>query len=150
VYHHAPTGTYASAVHVAQVEVDVETGLVRLLRYVVAHDCGRVINPSIVEGRIHGGVAQGIGSALYEEVIYDDAGQLLTSGFMDYHIPFADELPPIEIVHLDFPPPRNPLGMKGMGEDGAISPRPRSPMPSRTRSPPSECRSETFRLPRAA
>lgn len=122
VYHHVPTVTYASAVHIAQVEVDPETGAVRLLRYVVAHDCGRVINPMIVEGQIHGGVAQGVGGALFEELVYDDAGQLLSSGFMDYHIPVADELPPIETVHLEFPSPRNPLGVKGLGEGGAISP----------------------------
>ncbi|MGH7322904.1 MAG: xanthine dehydrogenase family protein molybdopterin-binding subunit [Candidatus Rokuibacteriota bacterium] len=121
-YHHVPTVTYASAVHVAQVEVDAETGRVRLLRYVVAHDCGRVINPMIVEGQIHGGVAQGVGGGLFEELPYDEAGQLLASGFMDYHIPVADELPPIETVHLECPSPRNPLGVKGLGEGGAISP----------------------------
>jgi carbon-monoxide dehydrogenase large subunit len=122
VYHHAPVGTYASAVHVAQVEVDAATGAIRLLRYVVAHDCGRVINPMIVEGQIHGGVAQGIGGALWEELVYDDAGQVLASGFMDYHLPCADELPAIETIHLEYPSPLNPLGMKGVGEGGAISP----------------------------
>ncbi|MBI2154948.1 MAG: xanthine dehydrogenase family protein molybdopterin-binding subunit, partial [Candidatus Rokubacteria bacterium] len=122
VYHHVPTVTYASAVHVAQVEVDPQTGAVTLLRYVVAHDCGHVINPMIVEGQIHGGVAQGVGGALFEEMIYDEAGQLLTSTFMEYHIPTAAELPPIETVHLEFPSPRNPLGIKGLGEGGAISP----------------------------
>ena len=122
VYHHVPTVTYASAVHVAQVEVDPQTGAVTLLRYVVAHDCGHVINPMIVDGQIHGGVAQGVGGALFEEMIYDEAGQLLTSTFMEYHIPTAAELPPIEIVHLEFPSPRNPLGITGLGEGGAISP----------------------------
>ena len=122
VYHHVPTVTYASAVHVAQVEVDPQTGAVTLLRYVVAHDCGHVINPMIVDGQIHGGVAQGVGGALFEEMIYDEAGQLLTSTFMEYHIPTAAELPPIETVHLEFPSPRNPLGIKGLGEGGAISP----------------------------
>ncbi len=121
-YHHVPTVTFASAVHIAHVEVDPETGAVTLLRYVVAHDCGHVINPMIVDGQIHGGVAQGVGGALFEEILYDDAGQLLTTTFMDYHIPFADELPPIETVHLEFPSPRNPLGIKGLGEGGAISP----------------------------
>jgi len=121
-YHHVPTVTFASAVHIAQVEVDPETGAVRLLRYVVVHDCGRLINPTIVDGQIHGGVAQGIGGALFEEMVYDDSGQLLSSGFMDYHIPRADELPFIETVHLEFPSPRNPLGIKGLGEGGAISP----------------------------
>jgi len=122
VYHHQPTVTYTSAVHVALVEVDPGTGAVRLLRYVVAHDCGRVINPTIVEGQIHGGVAQGVGGALLEEMVYDDAGQLLTGTLMDYLVPTAMELPPIETVHLEYPSPRNPLGIKGVGEGGAISP----------------------------
>jgi aerobic carbon-monoxide dehydrogenase large subunit len=121
-YHHVPTVTYASAVHVAQVEVDVATGRVTLLRYIVAHDCGRVINPVIVEGQVHGGVAQGVGGALFEEMVYDETGQLLTGSLMDYAVPKADDLPPIETVHLEFPSPRNPLGVKGLGEGGAISP----------------------------
>jgi carbon-monoxide dehydrogenase large subunit len=121
-YHHVPTVTYASAVHVAEVEVDVGTGHVRLLRYVVSHDCGKVINPVIVEGQVHGGVAQGVGGALFEEMAYDEQGKLLTGTFMDYLVPTAMELPPIETVHLEFPSPRNPLGVKGLGEGGAISP----------------------------
>ena len=121
-YHHVPTVTYASAVHVAQVEVDVGTGGVKLLRYVVAHDCGKVINPIIVEGQVHGGVAQGIGGALFEDMAYDEQGQLLAGSLMDYAVPKADDLPPIETVHLEFPSPRNPLGVKGLGEGGAISP----------------------------
>ena len=121
-YHHVPTVTYASAVHVAQVEVDLGTGGVKLLRYVVAHDCGRVINPTIVEGQVHGGVAQGVGGALFEEMVYDETGQLLTGSLMDYAVPKADDLPPIETVHLECPSPRNPLGVKGLGEGGAISP----------------------------
>ena len=121
-YHHVPTVTFASAVHVARVEVDVGTGHVTLLRYVVAHDCGKVINPLIVEGQVHGGVAQGVGGALYEEMVYDEQGQLLTGSLMDYLVPTAMELPPLETVHLEFPSPRNPLGMKGLGEGGAISP----------------------------
>jgi carbon-monoxide dehydrogenase large subunit len=121
-YHHVPTVTYASAVHVAQVEVDVGTGHVRLLRYLVAHDCGKVINPIIVEGQVHGGVAQGVGGALYEEMVYDEEGQLLTGSLMDYLVPTAMELPPIDTVHLEYPSPRNPLGIKGLGEGGAISP----------------------------
>jgi carbon-monoxide dehydrogenase large subunit len=122
VYHHQPTVTYTSAVHVAHVEVDTGTGAVRLLRYMVAHDCGKLINPIIVEGQIHGGVAQGVGGGLLEEMAYDEAGQLLTGTFMDYLVPTAMELPPIETVHLEFPSPRNPLGIKGIGEGGAISP----------------------------
>src|SRR5687767_5067124 len=121
-YHHVPTVTYASAVHVAHVEVDTGTGYVKLLKYVVAHDCGKVINPVIVEGQVHGGVAQGVGGALFEEMAYDDEGQLLTGTFMDYLVPTSMELPSIETVHLEFPSPRNPLGIKGLGEGGAISP----------------------------
>jgi carbon-monoxide dehydrogenase large subunit len=122
VYQHQPTVTYASAVHVAYVEVDVGTGVVRLLRYLVAHDCGKVINPVIVEGQVHGGVAQGIGGALLEEMVYDEQAQLLTGTFMDYLVPTAMEVPAIETVHLEYPSPRNTLGMKGVGEGGAISP----------------------------
>jgi aerobic carbon-monoxide dehydrogenase large subunit len=121
-YHHVPTVTYASAVHVAQVEVDPGTGYVRLLKYVVAHDCGKVINPMIVEGQVHGGVAQGVGGALFEEMAYDGEGQLLTGTLMDYLVPSATDLPAIDTVHLEYPSPRNPLGMKGLGEGGAISP----------------------------
>jgi carbon-monoxide dehydrogenase large subunit len=121
-YHHVPTVTYASAVHVAQVAVDPDTGAVRLLRYVVAHDCGRVINPIIVDGQVHGGVAQGVGGGLFEEIAYDSQGQLLSGTLMDYAVPRADDLPAIECVHLEYPSPRNPLGTKGLGEGGAISP----------------------------
>jgi len=102
--------------------VDPETGVVTLLRYVVAHDCGKVINPRIADGQVHGGVAQGIGGALYEELVYDEHGQLLTGSLMDYLVPTAMEVPPIETVHLEYPSPRNPLGVKGLGEGGAISP----------------------------
>jgi carbon-monoxide dehydrogenase large subunit len=122
VYHHQPTVTYTSATHVAVVDVDPGTGAVKLLRYLVAHDCGRIINPVIVEGQIHGGVAQGVGGGLLEEMVYDEQAQLLTGTFMDYLVPTAMELPAIETVHLEYPSPRNPLGMKGIGEGGAISP----------------------------
>src|SRR4029453_19156650 len=121
-YHHVPTVTYASAVPVAQVEVDISTGRVTLRRYIVAHDCGKVINPTIVEGQVHGGVAQGVGGALLEEMVYDADGQLLTGTLMDYLVPTSMELPDIESVHRESPSPRNPLGIKGLGEGGAISP----------------------------
>lgn len=121
-YYTVPTVTYSSAVHAALVEVDVETGAVTLLRYLVVHDCGRVINPRLVDGQIHGGVAQGIGGALFEELRYDEAGQLLTGTFMEYPVPPAAALPPIETHHLECLSPRNPLGVKGLGEGGAISP----------------------------
>lgn len=121
-YHHVPTVTYANATHVAIIEVDPGTGVVKLVRYVVAHDCGRVINPMIVDGQIHGGVAQGVGGALLEELVYDENGQLLSGSFMDYLVPTAMELPRITTIHMEFPSPRNPLGIKGVGEGGAISP----------------------------
>jgi carbon-monoxide dehydrogenase large subunit len=103
------------------VEVDVETGAVSLLRCVAVHDCGRPINPMIVEGQLHGGIAQGIGSALLEEIVHDDAGQLLTATFMDYCPPRADEVPSLDVLSLDFPSTVNPLGIKGVGESGIIA-----------------------------
>jgi carbon-monoxide dehydrogenase large subunit len=116
------TVTWAFGAHGCVVEVDEETGAVRVLRYVAVHDCGRPINPTIVEGQVHGGIAQGIGAALGEELIYDDAGQLLTATLMDYPVPRSDELPAFDVVALDFPSARNELGIKGVGESGVISP----------------------------
>jgi CO/xanthine dehydrogenase Mo-binding subunit len=84
------------------------------------HDCGRLINPRIVEGQIHGGVAQGIGGALYERLVYDEHGQLLNASFMDFLMPYATEIPTIETAHLETPSPLNPLGIKGAGEAGVI------------------------------
>ena len=121
-YGTVPTVTYASAVHVAVVEVDPETGAIAILRYVVAHDCGRVVNPLIVEGQVHGGVAQGIGGAMSELLAYDAGGQPLVGSLMDYAVPKARDLPRFETVHLEYPSPRNPLGVKGVGEGGAIAP----------------------------
>jgi len=112
--------TFASGVHAATVEVDIGTGMLRILRYVAAHDCGRLINPTIVEGQIHGGVAQGVGGAFYEKLAYDSDGQLLSASFMDYCIPTAKEVPSIETMHLETPSPLNPLGIKGAGEAGVI------------------------------
>ena len=122
VFHYPGTVAWAFGVHAVALEVDVETGALGLLKYVASHDCGRPINPMIVEGQIHGGVAQGIGTALGEELLYDDAGQLLTGTFMDYPIPRAADMPPLEIHHLDFPSPINELGIKGVGESGVVSP----------------------------
>src|SRR2546426_3109298 len=121
-YHHVPTVTFASAVHVARVEVDVGTGHVTLLRYVVAHDCGKVINPLIVEGQIHGGVAQGVGGALYEELVYDEQGQPRTQSLLEYVMPTAEQVPSMKIANLVTPSPLNPLGVKGIGEAGALAP----------------------------
>jgi CO/xanthine dehydrogenase Mo-binding subunit len=119
-YYAPPHATFASGCHAAVVEVDIETGVVRVLEYVVQHDCGRIVNPTIVEGQIHGGVAQGIGGALYERLSYDAAGQPLARTFMEFHIPTAKEVPSIDVVHLETPSPLNPLGVKGVGEAGAI------------------------------
>jgi CO/xanthine dehydrogenase Mo-binding subunit len=115
------TVTFANGVHAVVVEVDPETGGVTLRRYVVVHDCGRLINPMIVEGQVAGGVAQGIGGALHEELIYDPNGQLLTASFLDYGLPEATDVPAIEVHHLETPSTRNPLGLKGVGEAGAIA-----------------------------
>lgn len=117
-----PTVTFSSGFHVAVVEVDKETGFVNILRYIVVHECGKVLNPKIVDGQIQGGVAQGIGGALYEEIVYDEHGQLLTGTYMDYLIPTAMEVPVVEMGHQEFLSPRNPIGVKGVGEGGAISP----------------------------
>ena len=120
VYCDLPGPTFSGAVHVAVVEVDPGTGRVTVRRYALVEDCGRVINPLIVEGQIHGAVAQGIGEALLESVVYDDDGQLLTATLMDYALPRADDLPLIEIGHLETPSPITPGGVKGMGEGGTI------------------------------
>ena len=101
-------------------EVDPETFQIEIQRYVVVHDCGRVINPLILDGQIHGGVAQGIGNAYYERLVYDDEGQLLNASLMDYLLPTSLEVPRIEIGHEVTPSPLNPMGVKGAGEAGAI------------------------------
>jgi carbon-monoxide dehydrogenase large subunit len=113
-------GSTASGVHAMQVEVDPETAMVKVLRYVVVHDCGRVINPLLVEGQIQGGVAHGIGNAFFEQLRYDESGQLLNASFMDYLLPTAVEVPAVEISHTETPSPLNPLGVKGVGEAGCI------------------------------
>ena len=113
-------GTAACATHLAVVEVDPETYHIATRAYYVAEDCGRIINPLIVDGQVQGGVAQGIGAALLEDVVYDGAGQILTASFVDYLLPTAAEIPPIGITHLELPPPDNLLGVRGMGEGGTI------------------------------
>jgi CO/xanthine dehydrogenase Mo-binding subunit len=119
-YFAPPQATFASGNHAAIIEVDPETGTVEILKYVAVHDCGKVINPMIVEGQVHGGVAQGIGGSFYERMMYDEDGQPLSTTFMDYLIPTAAEIPPIETAHLETPSPLNPLGIKGAGEAGVI------------------------------
>ena len=120
VYFDPPGPTFSGAVHVAAVEVDVETGAVSIRRYVVAEDCGPIVNPMLVDGQIHGAVAQGIGEALLEHVVHDDEGQLLTGTLMDYALPRATDVPPLAIEHLETPSPLMPGGVKGMGEGGTI------------------------------
>jgi carbon-monoxide dehydrogenase large subunit len=120
-YYSPPRSTFANGMHAAIVETDPETAEVRILRYCVVHDCGPMINPMIVEGQIHGGVAQGVGGALYERMHYDEHGQLLNASFMDFLMPYVTEVPNgIEIDHLETPTPLNPLGIKGLGEAGVI------------------------------
>jgi aerobic carbon-monoxide dehydrogenase large subunit len=112
--------SFASGVHGVIIEVDVTTGMVSFVKYVAVHDCGRVINPMVVEGQVHGGVAQGIGGAFFERLVYNEEGQLMNASFMDYLIPTAAEVPTIEVGHIETPSPLSPLGMKGAGEAGVI------------------------------
>jgi aerobic carbon-monoxide dehydrogenase large subunit len=102
--------------------VDEETGFVEVLRYLTVDDCGRMLNPMVVEGQIQGGVAHGIGTALFEESIYDEDCQLLSGSYMDYLLPSAAEVPPIEVGHQECLSELNPFGIKGCGEGGAVSP----------------------------
>ncbi|HKA54215.1 MAG TPA: xanthine dehydrogenase family protein molybdopterin-binding subunit [Candidatus Binatia bacterium] len=121
-HYEPPPATHANASHLATVEVDIETGQVKLLRYIVVEDCGTIINPLVVNGQIQGGVAQGIGTALYEQALYDENGQFLTGTLMDYLVPTAVDVPRVEIGHIESPSPYTPGGIKGMGEGGAIAP----------------------------
>jgi carbon-monoxide dehydrogenase large subunit len=116
-----PNFTFPAGAHVCAVEVDTETGEVEILKYVAVDDCGNVINPTIVEGQVHGGVAQGIAEALYEEAVYDDAGNLLTSSMHSYRIPSAAELPSFVTDRTVTPSSTNPMGVKGVGEAGTIA-----------------------------
>lgn len=113
-------GTTTSATHIVAAEIDPKTYQIKLRNYSVCEDCGRVINPLIVDGQVHGGVAQGIGAALYEEVVFDERGQILTASLADYVIPAAGEIPPIKVVHLETESPSTVGGFRGMGEGGTI------------------------------
>jgi aerobic carbon-monoxide dehydrogenase large subunit len=115
-----PPATFAHGSHLAVVDVDPETGLVEIVAYVVAEDCGRMVNPMIVEGQTQGAVAQGIGNALYEDFVYDESGQPLTTTFMDYLIPGTMDVPPVDVVHVETPPAVSVSGFKGMAEGGTI------------------------------
>jgi CO/xanthine dehydrogenase Mo-binding subunit len=102
------------------VRVDPATFRLQILKYVVVHDCGRIINPLVLQGQIEGGVAQGIGGAFYERLAYDSEGQLRNASFMEFLMPYATEIPSIDIDHIETPSPLNPLGVKGAGEAGVI------------------------------
>ena len=119
-YYSPLRSTFAAGMHAAVVETDPDTAEIRVLRYCVVHDCGRVVNPMILEGQVHGGVAQGVGGALYERMVYDEHGQLLNATFMDFLMPYATEVPLVEVDHMETPSPLNPLGIKGAGEAGVI------------------------------
>ncbi len=119
-YFSPPGSTWAAGCHAAYVRVDPKTFRLEILKYVVAHDCGRLINPLVVQGQIEGGVAQGIGGAFYERLAYDSEGQLRNASFMEFLMPYATEIPPVEIAHIETPSPLNPLGVKGAGEAGVI------------------------------
>jgi carbon-monoxide dehydrogenase large subunit len=121
MFYDPPNFTYPFGSHLALVEIDRETGHVKLKRYVAVDDCGPQINPVIVEGQVHGGVVQGIGQALWEEAVYDEFGQLITGSMMDYALPRADCLPEIEVLSTVTPSPHHPLGLKGIGEAGTIA-----------------------------
>ncbi|HEV8438526.1 MAG TPA: xanthine dehydrogenase family protein molybdopterin-binding subunit [Methylomirabilota bacterium] len=121
-YFAAPRPTFASGAHVAVVEVERDTGRVAIVDYAVASDAGPLINPRIVEGQIHGGVAQGVGGALYEELAYDETGQPRMQSLMEYVMPTAGQIPSVRIEHLTTPSPLNPLGVKGVGEAGTVAP----------------------------
>ncbi len=121
-YWEPPTVTWSYAAHVAIVEVDREIGQVKIDKYAIAHDCGVVVNPLLVEGQIAGGTAQGLGGILFEDIVYDTEGQLLTGSLADYMVPTADDVPGMALIHQHSPSPLNPLGVKGVGEGGAVAP----------------------------
>lgn len=123
-YFSPPEYTYPFGAHACVVEIDTTTGEIRILRYVAVDDCGRVINPMMVEGQVQGGIAQGIGQALYEQVVYDEAGQLLTGSLMDYAVPKAEQLPDYSCERTETPTKVNPMGVKGVGEAGTIGATP--------------------------
>jgi carbon-monoxide dehydrogenase large subunit len=119
-YFAPPQAGYSSSIHACVLDVDPETGVVDIVRYVVGHDCGKLLNPLIVEGQILGGVAHGLSNALYEEAVFDESGQPLASSYLDYVLPSAREMPRVRIFHQESPSPLNPLGVKGAGEAGTL------------------------------
>ena len=123
-YHDTPNCTWPFGTHIAIVEVDEETGEVDLARYIAVDDVGKKINPMIVDGQLHGGIAQGVGQALWEGAVYGDDGQLQSGSMLDYALPHASGLPAFELDETVTPSPVNPLGIKGVGEAGAIASTP--------------------------
>ncbi|MEU2347839.1 aerobic carbon-monoxide dehydrogenase large subunit [Modestobacter sp. NPDC049651] len=119
-YYSPLRSTFAAGAHAAVVEIDPATWEIDVVQYAVVHDCGKIVNPMIVEGQVHGGVAQGVGGALYERMAYDRDGQLQNASFMDFLMPYASEVPPVDIDHQETPSPLNALGIKGAGEAGVI------------------------------
>jgi aerobic carbon-monoxide dehydrogenase large subunit len=119
-----PGSTYPFGAHIAVVQVDIETGAVELLRHIAVDDCGTVLNPLLVEGQVHGGIAQGVSQALFEHLVYDDLGNPVNASLMSYGVPSAAELPPFETVRIETPTPLNPLGAKGIGESATIGSTP--------------------------
>ena len=119
-----PNFSWPGGAHAAVVEVDTETGDARLIRYVAVDDVGTVVNPTIVDGQVHGGITQGISTALYEEGVYDEDGNLLTANLVTYLVPSAAELPSFELERTESKSPTNPLGVKGVGETGTIAAAP--------------------------
>jgi carbon-monoxide dehydrogenase large subunit len=123
-YYDPPNCTFPFGTHIAVVEVDSETGQVQLQRYIAVDDVGRVINPMIVDGQVHGGIAQGVGQALWETAVYDENGQLLSGTMLDYSVPKAEFFPHFELARTETPTTVNPLGVKGAGETGTIASTP--------------------------
>ena len=119
-YFHPEREMYGFGAHIAAVRIDRDTGRLRLERLVCVDDCGPILNPLIVEGQVQGGIAQGLGQALLEQMVFGPGGELLTGSLMDYALPRAAHMPPLRLGHTVTPSPRNPLGVKGVGESGTI------------------------------
>ena len=120
-YYSPRSGVYGFGMHAAVVEIDPDTCNLLIRRYVMVHDCGRVINPMVVAGQMYGGFAQGIGGAFYERIAYDESGQIVNASFMDFLIPYTTEVPAPVLLHTETPSPNNALGVKGVGEAGTIA-----------------------------
>ncbi|MGH2537214.1 MAG: xanthine dehydrogenase family protein molybdopterin-binding subunit [Candidatus Promineifilaceae bacterium] len=123
-YYDAPDCTFPFGTHICLVEVESETGQVRIRRYVAVDDCGRAINPLIVDGQVHGGIAQGVGQALWEAAVYSPSGQLVSGTLLNYALPRAGDFPLLGLSRTETPSPVNPLGVKGIGEAGTIASTP--------------------------